>query len=289
MTSDRTVPPGDLLTDVLTVLADVLRVRPERIDPEQTFQSLGFDSLLTVEFVAVLNARYGLRILPTELYDHPSPAAFARRLAREEGLSEGAGAIPGAGSVPGAGPVPGAGAASVPVSATVRAGGPYASDVHPVPYASDVHTVPYASDTHPVPYGGSRPESGSRAPADGGAILDVLREQLAAILGCDAWEIDPSASFPLLGVDSIIGTELVTVLNRTFGLRERAAALHDHPNLAALAAHVAVRTGAAPAPAPAAPAAGTAAHGTELDVLLDAVRDDRLTVDEALVLLGRHG
>ncbi|MFE5512152.1 acyl carrier protein [Streptomyces sp. NPDC056529] len=274
MTSDRTVPPGDLLTDVLTVLADVLRVRPERIDPEQTFQSLGFDSLLTVEFVAVLNARYGLRILPTELYDHPSPAAFARRLAREEGLSEGTGA----GSVPGAGPVPGAGAASV--SATVRADGPY---------ASDVHTVPYASDTHPVPYGESRPESGSRAPADGGAILDVLREQLAAILGCDAWEIDPSASFPLLGVDSIIGTELVTVLNRTFGLRERAAALHDHPNLAALAAHVAVRTGAAPAPAPAASAAGTAAHGTELDVLLDAVRDDRLTVDEALVLLGRHG
>ncbi|MFE5829100.1 phosphopantetheine-binding protein [Streptomyces sp. NPDC056488] len=263
MTSDRTVPPGDLLTDVLTVLADVLRVRPERIDPEQTFQSLGFDSLLTVEFVAVLNARYGLRILPTELYDHPSPAAFARRLAREEGLSEGAGAIPGAG------PVPGARAASA--SATVRAG------------------VPYASDVHPVPYGESRPESGSRAPADGGAILDVLREQLAAILGCDAWEIDPSASFPLLGVDSIIGTELVTVLNRTFGLRERAAALHDHPNLAALAAHVAVRTGAAPAPAPAASAAGTAAHGTELDVLLDAVRDDRLTVDEALVLLGRHG
>ncbi|MGW9453305.1 acyl carrier protein [Streptomyces sp. NPDC055632] len=273
MTSDRTVPPGDLLTDVLTVLADVLRVRPERIDPEQTFQSLGFDSLLTVEFVAVLNARYGLRILPTELYDHPSPAAFARRLAREQGLTEGAGAVAGAGSVPGAGPVTGAG--SVPgagsVSATVRAG------------------VPYASDAHPVPYGEFRQESGSRAPADGGAILDVLREQLAAILGCDAWEIDPSASFPLLGVDSIIGTELVTVLNRTFGLRERAAALHDHPNLAALAAHVAVRTGAAPAPAPAASAAGTAAHGTELDVLLDAVRDDRLTVDEALVLLGRHG
>ncbi|MFC9084781.1 acyl carrier protein, partial [Streptomyces sp. NPDC057062] len=30
---------------------------------------------------AVLNARYGLQILPTELYDHPSPAAFVRRLA----------------------------------------------------------------------------------------------------------------------------------------------------------------------------------------------------------------
>ncbi|MFF5393039.1 acyl carrier protein [Streptomyces sp. NPDC013012] len=267
MTSDRTVPPGDLLTDVLTVLADVLRVRPERIDPEQTFQSLGFDSLLTVEFVAVLNARYGLQILPTELYDHPSPAAFVRRLAQEEGLTEGTVTASGAGSAPGGGAVARAGSAS----ATVRAG------------------TPYASDPHTAPYGELRPESASRVPADGGAILDVLRERLAAILGCDARQIDPSASFPLLGVDSIIGTELVTVLNRTYGLRERAAALHDHPNLAALAAHIAVRTGAAPAPAPAAPAVGAAAHGTELDVLLDAVRDDRLTVDEALVLLGRHG
>ncbi|MFF6836381.1 MULTISPECIES: phosphopantetheine-binding protein [unclassified Streptomyces] len=267
MTSDRTVPPGDLLTDVLTVLADVLRVRPERIDPEQTFQSLGFDSLLTVEFVAVLNARYGLQILPTELYDHPSPAAFVRRLAREEGLTEGTVTASGAGPAPGEGTAARAGSAS----ATVRAG------------------TPYASDPHTAPYGELRPESASRVPADGGAILDVLRERLAAILGCDARQIDPSASFPLLGVDSIIGTELVTVLNRTYGLRERAAALHDHPNLAALAAHIAVRTGAAPAPAPAAPAVGAAAHGTELDVLLDAVRDDRLTVDEALVLLGRHG
>ncbi|MFE0775934.1 acyl carrier protein [Streptomyces sp. NPDC058861] len=289
MTSDRTVPPGDLLTDVLTVLADVLRVRPERIDPEQTFQSLGFDSLLTVEFVAVLNARYGLQILPTELYDHPSPAAFVRRLAREEGLTEGpvtasgAGSAPGGGAVAGAAPGEGAAARAGSASATVRAGTPYASDPHTAPYGE------LRPESASRPYGEFRPESASRVPADGGAILDVLRERLAAILGCDARQIDPSASFPLLGVDSIIGTELVTVLNRTFGLRERAAALHDHPNLAALAAHIAVRTGAAPAPAPAAPAVGAAAHGTELDVLLDAVRDDRLTVDEALVLLGRHG
>lgn len=87
-------------------------------------------------------------------------------------------------------------------------------------------------------------------------------------------------------MDSVIGAELVTCLNRTFGLRELAVTLHDHPDLAALAAHIATRTGAAPLAAE--PAAGTV-HGTELDVLLDAVRDDRLTVDEALVLLGRRG
>lgn len=89
MTSDRTVSPGDLLPDVLAVLADVLRVPQEKIDAEQTFQSLGFDSLLTDEFVAVLNARYGLELLPTELYDHPSPGAFARRLALEPGRTGG--------------------------------------------------------------------------------------------------------------------------------------------------------------------------------------------------------
>ncbi|MFJ8888491.1 acyl carrier protein [Streptomyces sp. NPDC102402] len=246
MTSDRTVSPGDLLPDVLAVLADVLGVPPEKLDAEQTFQSLGFDSLLTVEFVAVLNARYGLQLLPTELYDHPSPGAFARRLAREPGRTDGAG----------------------PVPAAARTG------------------TPPATDAQAAPYGESRPPAATRAFADGGAVLGILREQLAAILCCDPREIDPTASFPLLGVDSVIGTELVSVLNRTFGLRELAVTLHDHPNLAELAAHIATRTGAAPVPAE--PAAA-AQHITELDVLLDAVRDDRLTVDEALVLLGRRG
>ncbi|PRH77826.1 hypothetical protein C6N75_18305, partial [Streptomyces solincola] len=75
-----------VLAPVVGSLADVLRLRPERIDPEQTFRSLGLDSLLTVEYVATVNAHYGLKIKADALLDHPTPLAFARHVARERGL-----------------------------------------------------------------------------------------------------------------------------------------------------------------------------------------------------------
>ncbi|MFJ1700326.1 acyl carrier protein [Streptomyces sp. NPDC088252] len=58
-------------------------------------------------------------------------------------------------------------------------------------------------------------------------MLDLLREELARILCCDPWDIDPTAAFNLLGADSIIGVQSVAVINRTFGMSERAVTLHS--------------------------------------------------------------
>ncbi|MFE2876873.1 acyl carrier protein [Streptomyces roseus] len=303
--------PADVLTDLIGVLGDVLRVKPEKIDPEQTFQSMGLDSLLVVEFVAVVNTRYGLRVRATDLYDFPTPVSFAREVAR---------AASGAGS---AAPVPAA-AAPVPVAAPAAAMGYEAPPAAPAPAAR-------------------------QAPAAAAAtrIAEELREQLAGILCCDPWDINTTAAFNVLGVDSMVGAEFIAVVNRSFGLRERSVLLYEHPNLAAMAAYIATRTGAAaqavqeaqvaqaaqaaqavhtahtartaqdfaPAPRMPEPAYRPAAAGAasavpavaavaavagpgpaarplpagDLDVLLDAIRDDRLTVDEALVLLGRRG
>ncbi|MGW6410531.1 phosphopantetheine-binding protein [Streptomyces vinaceus] len=297
--------PADVLTDLIGVLGDVLRVKPEKIDPEQTFQSMGLDSLLVVEFVAVVNSRYGLRVRATDLYDFPSPVSFAREVARAASS---------------------AAAAPVPVAAAPAAAG----------YEAPVATAPAAAATAPAP--GAAPASALRqSPAAAAAtrIAEVLREQLAGILCCDPWEINTTAAFNVLGVDSMVGAEFIAVVNRSFGLRERSVLLYEHPNLAAMAAYIATRTGAAaqavqeaqvaqaaqvtqvaraaqefapaprtpepafrPAAAPAAPAVPLAADPApavrplpagDLDVLLDAIRDDRLTVDEALVLLGRRG
>ncbi|MFB7977674.1 phosphopantetheine-binding protein [Streptomyces vinaceus] len=294
--------PADVLTDLIGVLGDVLRVKPEKIDPEQTFQSMGLDSLLVVEFVAVVNSRYGLRVRATDLYDFPSPVSFAREVARA------------ASSV-----------AAAPVPVAVAAG-----------YEAPVAAAPAVAATAPAP--GAAPASALRqSPAAAAAtrIAEVLREQLAGILCCDPWEINTTAAFNVLGVDSMVGAEFIAVVNRSFGLRERSVLLYEHPNLAAMAAYIATRTGAAaqavqeaqvaqaaqvtqvaraaqefapaprtpepafrPAAAPAAPAVPLAADPApavrplpagDLDVLLDAIRDDRLTVDEALVLLGRRG
>ncbi|MFC7310246.1 acyl carrier protein [Streptomyces monticola] len=246
---------ADVLTELTTVLAGILRLKPETIDPEQPFQLLGLDSMTTVEFVASVNAAYGTHVKVTALYDYPTPSAFARHVAADLGIL----------------------------------GPPPAPEPAPPPAAS--------------------------AP-----VIDVLREQLAEILCCDPWDIDADAAFNLLGLDSILGAEFVAVINRTYGLNERAVSLYDHPSLGAIASHIAARTGlpagavapaatakaqnaamgsparsatgsaAASAPGAAAMSAGPrrdlpALGAMDLEALLDAVRDDRLSVDEAAALL----
>ncbi|NIL52596.1 acyl carrier protein [Streptomyces sp. 2BBP-J2] len=120
-----------------------------------------------------------------------------------------------------------------------------------------------------------------------------MREQLAETLYCDLHDVDPGASFSSLGLDSILGAEFVAFVNNAYGLKEKAGVLYDHPSPRALAAHIAARTAApSPAAAPASAAPGGAAGGgvaaAELDALLAAVRDNRLTVEQALQLLPQH-
>ncbi|MFJ7630910.1 acyl carrier protein [Streptomyces sp. NPDC097595] len=68
---------------------------------------------------------------------------------------------------------------------------------------------------------------------------DELREELAQVLACDPWDLDPCTPFSDLGVDARAGAEFMTAVNRLYGLRERSVVLHDHPDLTALAAHLA--------------------------------------------------
>lgn len=244
MTSEPTAPPGapgDVLARLTAVLAGVLHVEPDRIDPEQPFQVLGLDSLLTVEFVSAVSAGFGIRIAAGAVYDHATPAALARHVAAE---------------LTGAGPRP------------------------------------------------AVPDPGAAA-----AVLQVLREHLARILHCAPSEIDPGAGFAELGIDSVLATEFVANLNDAYGLVERPVTVQDHLSLAAMASYVASRSAGLPTGTPVPPqpptAVGTQAvtvpdavpdavakaarraplSAEELDALLDAVRDDRLSVDEAAALL----
>jgi acyl carrier protein len=239
------------MTELVGMLAAVLRLKAEKIDAEQTFRSLGLDSLLTVEFVATVNARYGTAVKPDALFDHPTPLEFARHVARERGT-------------PGAAPFEGSGG-----SASAGAVGAPVAPVAPV--------APIA----PAAPGALR--------ASQEAVLDVLREELARILCCDPWDIETSAAFNVLGVDSILGAEFVATINQVYGLRERAVTLYDHPSLEAMAAYVVSVAPVADAPQPSERAAGaggaSAGAVMGIEALLDAVRDDRMSVDEALGLL----
>ncbi|MFJ7208385.1 phosphopantetheine-binding protein [Streptomyces sp. NPDC098789] len=124
--------------------------------------------------------------------------------------------------------------------------------------------------------------------ADPVGLTEVLRGQLAQILRCTPEDIDPATPFTMLGLDSILAAEFIAGINQTWDLTEQTALLYEHPHLAAMAAYVTARVTGTPtaSPAPTAPTPPTAqGPGLDLEALLDAVRDDVLSIDEAAALL----
>ncbi|GAA2243173.1 hypothetical protein GCM10010232_32730 [Streptomyces amakusaensis] len=75
-------PGGDVLGLVLATVAEVLGIRPAHsVNATDTLSDLGMTSLLGLELRAELSARTGRELPGSLVYDHPTPAALAARLA----------------------------------------------------------------------------------------------------------------------------------------------------------------------------------------------------------------
>jgi acyl carrier protein len=69
---------GELLSMLRRLAAQVLGYpSPEDVDPEATFQEIGFDSLSGVEFRNEVRKETDLQLAATVVYDYPTPAGLA--------------------------------------------------------------------------------------------------------------------------------------------------------------------------------------------------------------------
>ncbi|MFA7761413.1 acyl carrier protein [Streptomyces sp. NPDC048723] len=76
------------------------------------------------------------------------------------------------------------------------------------------------------------------------SIREELRVHLADVLYCETSEIDDDATFNDLSLDSVLGVELVSVINTKYTLAESVDAVFEHPTLRKLADYICERVAA---------------------------------------------
>jgi acyl transferase domain-containing protein/acyl carrier protein len=74
-----------LLEELMTSLAAVLDIHQNNIDVDDKFVDMGLDSIAGVEWIQMINKKYGTSIPATRVYDYPSIREFAIFLEKELG------------------------------------------------------------------------------------------------------------------------------------------------------------------------------------------------------------
>ncbi|MGA6161813.1 acyl carrier protein [Amycolatopsis magusensis] len=77
-----TADDGKIREELRKLIAEVLYCTTAEVDGDTPFADLGVDSVLIVEFIAEINARYPVRESVESLYEHPTLNLLAEHLHR---------------------------------------------------------------------------------------------------------------------------------------------------------------------------------------------------------------
>ncbi|SEG95473.1 polyketide synthase PksL [Nonomuraea solani] len=73
-------------------------------------------------------------------------------------------------------------------------------------------------------------------------IRGALRAHIAEVLYVEPDEVGEDTAFRDLGLDSVLGVELIGTINREYGLKEEADVLYQHSTLSELTTYIAGKT-----------------------------------------------
>ncbi|MHA7165314.1 acyl carrier protein, partial [Burkholderia pseudomallei] len=178
-------------------LSQVLKLPPERIEPDASFASYGVDSIMAMALITALEKELG-SLPKTLFFEHETIEELgAYLLERCE-------------------PMP-SGVEPATVGADDRAAysgaRPHAWPASPT--EPDEPTEPTASPVSSAPPAASPPQPGdAHAPE---RMHAYLRDKLSQVLKLPPERIEPDASFASYGVDSIMAMALITALEKELG------------------------------------------------------------------------
>ena len=78
-------------------------------------------------------------------------------------------------------------------------------------------------------------------PTSNGSIHSTLRSQVAELLYCETDEVEDKVTFQDLGLDSVLATELITLINTEFGLSEKSEVIYQNPTLEELTTYISTK------------------------------------------------
>jgi len=197
-------PTDQWLQDkIIGQIAHSLRVPTERIQRQQNFSELGVDSLIGVEIIGSLKQELGIELGPTLLFEYPTVAALSRYLAEEFGaqLSKSEDKV---------------------VSSVVE----------------KTPTVKQTESTYSQASMAGVTESNSREEQARQWILGKVVDQIAQSLRVPAERIKPQQNFSEIGVDSLVGVEIIGALKQTLGVSLGPTLLFEYPTVAALSRYL---------------------------------------------------
>jgi acyl transferase domain-containing protein/enoyl-CoA hydratase/carnithine racemase/acyl carrier protein len=193
---------ADLLRGLRESLAQALFLKPSDIANDKPFIELGLDSIVGVEWINEINKAYGIKLAAARLYDYPCLDELATHLEGEISTVAPAAAV----------------AATVHVTAA------------PVSVAMPVSVS--------LPALVKAPAAVSTPRLSRADLLRGLRESLAQALYLKPSDIQNDKPFIELGLDSIVGVEWISEINKAYGIKLTAARLYDYPCLDELASHL---------------------------------------------------
>ncbi|CAJ6326615.1 polyketide synthase PksJ [Burkholderia pseudomallei] len=195
-------------------LSQVLKLPPERIEPDASFASYGVDSIMAMALITALEKELG-SLPKTLFFEHETIEELgAYLLERCEPMPSGV--EPATVGAERCEPMP-SGVEPATVGADDRAAysgaRPHAWPASPT--EPDEPTEPTASPASSAPPAASPPQPGdAHAPE---RMHAYLRDKLSQVLKLPPERIEPDASFASYGVDSIMAMALITALEKELG------------------------------------------------------------------------